>query len=50
LGLAQGFFEIAVAPATTPNINLLPAGTDPKLAGASVEIILLRQTLRQLRQ
>jgi len=46
LDLNRDFFEIVVAPTTVPRPNILPAGTDPSLAGASVEIILLNQTLR----
>jgi len=46
LGLRPNFFEIATAPGTAPERNLLPAGTDPSLAGASVEIILLHQVQR----
>jgi len=48
LGLKQEFFEVVVAPGEAPRLNLLPAGTDPKLAGASAEILLLNQTLRSL--
>jgi len=44
--LNQNFFEIVVAPSTLPSLNILPAGTDPRHAGASVEIRLLNQTLR----
>ena len=49
LGLRQDFFEVVVAPMEVPRLNLLPAGTDPKHAGASAEILLLHQTLRTLR-
>lgn len=49
LGLRQDFFEVVVAPGEAPRLNLLPAGTDPRLAGASAEILLLHQTLRSLR-
>jgi len=48
--LHHGFFEIVVAPTTLPNLNILPAGTDPRHAGASVEIRLLNQTLRSARE
>jgi len=48
--LNHGFFEIVVAPGTLPNMNILPAGTDPRHAGASVEIRLLNQTLRSARE
>ena len=50
LGLDPNFFDITVAPMTEPDINVLPPGTDPRIAGASAEIILLKQTLRQHRQ
>ena len=50
LGLQREFFEIAVEPGTVPRLNLLPAGTDPKYAGATVEIMLLNQTTRSLRE
>jgi len=46
LGLSPNYFEIVAAPETLPNPNILPAGTPPGAAGASVEIILLNQTLR----
>jgi len=49
LGLKQGDFEVVVAPTEVPGLNLLPAGTDPNLAGASAEILLLNQTLRSLK-
>jgi len=49
-GLRHEFFEIAVEPGTVPRLNLLPAGTDQKYAGATVEIILLNQTTRSLRE
>ena len=49
LGLKQEFFEIHMVDSTiVPHRSALPAGTDPALAGASVEIILLDQTLRSL--
>jgi chemotaxis protein MotB len=48
--LARDFFEIVVAPGTLPNLNILPAGTDPRHAGASVEIRLLNQTLRTFQE
>ena len=48
LGLDPSFFEIAVAPMTVPDINVLPPGTEPRFAGASAEIILLNQTRQQL--
>jgi chemotaxis protein MotB len=50
LGLKREFFETVVDLTTVPRLNFLPAGTDPKLAGASVEIILLNQTLRSLKE
>jgi len=46
LGLDPGYFDITFAPETVPARNVLPPGTDPNLAGATVEIILLNQTLR----
>jgi len=49
LGLEQEDFELSVEPGTVPKLTLLPAGTPPEHAGASVEIILLRQTSRSLR-
>jgi len=49
-GLEQGNFEISVEPGTVPNLTLLPAGVPPGHAGASVEVILLNQTTRQLRE
>ena len=49
LGLSPDFFDISVAPETLPGRNVLPPGTDPNLAGATAEIILLNQTLRQMR-
>jgi hypothetical protein len=49
LGLRQDYFEVVVAPTEVPRLNLLPAGTDPKLAGASAEVLLLNQTLRSLK-
>jgi chemotaxis protein MotB len=49
LGLKQEFFEIVVDPSSAPSLNLLPPGTDVKNAEATVEIILLNQTLRSLR-
>ena len=48
LGLQQGFFEIAFEPGASP--SSLPSGTAPEHAGATVEILLLNQTLRELRQ
>ena len=50
LGLEQECFEVAVEPMTVPNLTLLPPGTDPEHAGASVEILLLNQTSRSLRE
>jgi len=50
LGLDPSFFDIATAPETLPAPSILPAGTDPGHAGASVEIRLLNRTLRQLRE
>ena len=44
LGLRRDIFEIVVDTTTVPSPNTLPAGTDPKMAGAAVEIILLNQT------
>jgi chemotaxis protein MotB len=49
LGLKQEFFEIVADPSSVPSLNLLPPGTDVKHAGASVEILLLNQTQRSLR-
>jgi chemotaxis protein MotB len=49
LGLKRDFFEIVVDPGTVPRLNLLPPGTAPEHAGASVEIILLHQTVRSLK-
>ncbi|MCL2710076.1 MAG: hypothetical protein FWE95_04265 [Planctomycetaceae bacterium] len=46
LGLDPHYFDITFAPETVPARNVLPPGTDPSLAGATVEIILLNQTLR----
>ena len=46
LGLDRDFFEIWVDPHELPRRNVLPAGMDPDHAGASVEIILLNQTVR----
>ena len=46
LDLDPSYFEISVAPGTAPSPNVLPAGTDPGTSGASVEVILLNQTLR----
>ena len=50
LGLKQDAFEIVADPAAAPRLNRLPPGTDPQLAGASVEIIILDQTYRSLRE
>ena len=51
LGLKQDHFEISVADSTSiPNRANLPPGTDPKLAGASVEVFLLDQTTRSLKE
>jgi len=50
LGLSKEFFDIAIEPGAVPRLNLLPAGTDQKFAGATVEIILLNQTTRSLRE
>ena len=50
LGLSQDNFEIVVDTSTVPRLNVLPPGTDPSLAGASVEIILLNQTTRSLQE
>ena len=49
LGMAQEFFEVVVEPTAVPRYTLLPPGTEPEHAGASVEILLLNQTLRSLR-
>ena len=46
LGLDPGYFDITFAPGTVPSRNVLPPGTVPSLAGATVEILLLNQTLR----
>lgn len=49
LGFKQEFFEISVVDASaTLNKAILPAGTDPKLAGASAEVMLIDKTLRAL--
>jgi len=48
LGLAQEFFEVSYEPGGLP--SSVPGGTIPEHAGASVEIILLNQTQRSLRQ
>ena len=50
LGLSQDSFEIVFEPATLPQLTLLPPGTDPELTGAFVEILLLNQTSRALRE
>ena len=50
LGLRQDYFEIVVDPVTVPRRDLLPPGTAPEQAGASIEIILLNQTLRSVRE
>jgi len=50
LGLEQDFFEVVVEPGTTPRRTSLPAGTVPEHAGASVEVLLLNQTLRSVRE
>ena len=46
LGLREEFFEIVMEPTVVPRRTRLPAGMDPSHAGASVEILLLNQTLR----
>ncbi|MDR0520805.1 MAG: OmpA family protein [Planctomycetaceae bacterium] len=49
LGLKKEFFEItAVDSSAVLNRAILPPGTDPKLAGACVEVYLLDKTLRVL--
>ena len=48
-GLKQDDFEIVVEPGAVPRLNLLPPGTNPDHAGASVEILLLHQTSRSLK-
>jgi len=50
LGLEQDFFEVVIEPTGAPNRTLLPPGTPPEHAGASVEILLLNQTSRSLRE
>ena len=50
LGLEQEFFEVAIEPGAAPQRILLPSGTPLEHAGASVEIILLNQTLRNVRE
>jgi chemotaxis protein MotB len=47
-GLKGEFFEIVFETGSVPNATFLPAGTDASQAAASVEIILLDQTQRQL--
>ncbi|MDR3182706.1 MAG: OmpA family protein [Planctomycetaceae bacterium] len=49
LGFKEEFFQISVVNASEmPNRAILPAGTDPKLAGASAEVMLIDKTLRVL--
>ena len=48
LGFDRDFFDVDFAPGTLPSPNVLPSGTEPDQAGASVEIILLNQTRRSL--
>ena len=48
LGLAQEFFEVSFERGGLP--SSVPGGTIPEHVGASVEIILLNQTQRSLRQ
>ena len=51
LGLKQEFFQIGVVDSTAIlNRAILPAGTDPKLTGASVEVFLLAQTPRPVKE
>ena len=50
LGLEQDFFEVVVEPTGAPQSMFLPPGTAPEHAGASVEILLLNQTSRSLRE
>ena len=47
MGLRREVFEIVGDSTTVPRQNLLPAGTDPELAGASVEIIILNQPVME---
>jgi len=49
-GLQHECFEIVVDTSSKPKLNLLPPGTDPNLAGATAEIILLHQTLRSSKE
>ena len=47
LGLREEFFQMSTSDSTTiPNRAILPSGTDPKLAGASVAVYLLDDTQR----
>jgi chemotaxis protein MotB len=49
LGLKQDFFHLTVVDSSeVPNRAILPPGMDPKLAGASVEVLLIDKTLRAL--
>jgi len=51
LGLEKEFFEINVVDSSSPpNRAVLPAGTAPNRAGASVEVMLLDQTGRLLKE
>ena len=51
LGLKKEFFQMSVADSTSiPNQAILPPGTDPKLAGASVAVFLIDNTKRLLKE
>jgi len=49
LGLKKEFFEIVADPSSLPNASILPPGMDPNQAGASVEVMLLDKTLREVK-
>ena len=47
LGLKKEFFQVSAEDSTSiPNRGVLPEGTDPKLAGASVAVYLIDDTVR----
>ncbi|GHT44847.1 MotB [Planctomycetales bacterium] len=49
IGFKQEFFRVEVVDASEmPNRAILPPGTDPKLAGACVEVMLIDKTIRVL--
>ena len=45
LGLQENFFQVSIS-TDVPNQAILPTGTDPKLAGASAAVYLIRGTAR----